>query len=170
MAESTSELRPETIDVLANAPEAFHSMLGGLPASVIEAPGEEGWSPRDLVGHVLTVEASGFIDRVRAIVEQDGPAIENIDEHELLAASGVRERPLPDILREFNDRRAASVAYIRALSPEQLARTGAHSVVGEISAADIIHHIASHDCAHIAHAANLIKDGLNAHRGPMQAF
>ena len=170
MAESTSELRPETIDVLANAPEAFHSMLGGLPSSVIEAPGEEGWSPRDIVGHLLVAEAPAFIDRVRAIVERDHPVIENINEEELLAASGVRERPLPDILREFNNRRAASVSYIRALSPEQLARTGAHSVVGDVSAADIIHHISYHDSLHIAHAANLIKDGLNAHRGPMQAF
>jgi hypothetical protein len=45
-----------------------------------------------------------------------------------------------------------------------------HSGVGEISIADVIHHVAYHDLIHIAQAARLASAPLEPLRGAMRPF
>ena len=67
-------------------------------------------------------------------------------------------------------RRAEVVAWLRELTPEQLGRTGQHEVAGEISIADLLHHLAYHDLEHVEQAARMLHGHYEPLRGGMRAF
>ncbi len=159
-----------TLDLLAATPATLRTLLAPLPDVVVTRPGDEGWSPRDVVAHLLSIEPLALAGRVASLVEQDQPAIANIDEDETLAASGHRARPIRDLLAAFAAERARSLGSIGALDNRSLARTGTHQVAGDVSAADIIHHICYHDLLHVRQICGLLSAPIDASRGPMRVF
>jgi hypothetical protein len=156
--------------VLASTPAALRGLLASLPATALEAPGAEGWSPKDVVAHMLSVEQQALTGRLRLIVEGDDPAIPNIDEDATLGASGMREWPLARLLDEFAAQRSAAILKLSALDTEKLARRGRHSAAGAVSAADVVHDVAFHDLLHIGQITRLICAPLEERRGAMRMF
>ena len=124
-------------DVLAQTLVTLRALLSTVPQEVVEAPADEGWSPKDVVAHLLATLPSTVVDRVRLILDADDPPLPNVDEQEALHSSGLRPKPLDELLDELERRRAEVVAWLRELTPEQLERTGRHEVAGEISIADL---------------------------------
>jgi hypothetical protein len=161
---------PAALDVLAATPTTLRSLLAGLPDEITTAPGSEGWSARDVVAHVLSLNGPALVDRVRLIVERDDPPIPNVDEQETLERSGLRGRPLKALLEEFTRQRGGAVTWLRVLQPESLARTGRHSAAGPVAAADIIHHVAWHDLLHVEQVCRLLAAPLDERRGAMRMF
>ena len=158
------------LDVYAGTPGTLRSLLGALPEPVIVAPADEGWSPRDVVVHLASLDPFSMVGRVRAILDQDEPELPDLDEHDVLERSGLRGRPLADVLDEMAQTRAAALAWLRELTPAQLARTGRHSAVGRLSAAEIIHHKAWHDLLHLQQICRMISIPLDAGSGSMRRY
>jgi hypothetical protein len=73
-------------------------------------------------------------------------------------------------LGEFEEGRAEEIALVRRVTPEELSLRGVQSGIGEVSIADIIHHVAYHDLVHIAQAARLAAGPLEPLRGAMRVF
>ncbi len=163
-------LLPAALGVIASTPTTLRGLMGGLPEDVTSAPGEEGWSPKDVLAHVLSVHGPALVERVRLIAEQDNPPIPNVDEQAVLERSGLRARPVGALLDEFARERAEAVAWMRALAPEALSRTGRHSIAGDVSAADIIHHVAWHDLLHVEQVCRMLAAPLHERRGAMRQF
>ena len=149
-------LVPGTIDSLARTAAVLRALLDGVPDAAATTPDAEGWSARDVVAHLLIINDLGLDRRLRLIVEQDEPFLSDVNEHESLAASGYRERPLAGLLADFAARRASTVEWMRGLGPAQLERGGNHEFAGRVSVCDVSHHLAMHDLMHIAQIANLI--------------
>jgi uncharacterized damage-inducible protein DinB len=170
MGETPANLHPATLGVLASTPAALRSLLASLPASTVEEPGAEGWSAKDVVAHMLSIESQALQGRVMLIVQADDPAIPNIDEDATLATSGMRDWPLAKLLDEFALRRAAAVEKLSDLGAEELARVGSHSAAGAVSAADVVHHVAFHDLLHIGQITRLICAPIDERRGAMRMF
>jgi hypothetical protein len=164
----SSPLTPHALAVLAGTPRALRALLGGLPEEVALAAGAEGWSPKDVVAHLLMVRDVGGMARIRRIVEQHEPPIEPYDEAEALEASGYRERPLGWLLLEFERRRHEDVEWLRQLDDAALARRGLHGEFGWITAAEILHHIAYHDLDHLRQATAMLMPPLDERRGAMR--
>jgi hypothetical protein len=162
--------QPEAIDILASTPETLRAMLTPIPADAIETPSEEGWSPRDVIAHLQSTEGVAFQDRIRALALGDRPAIENYDEERELDRSGLRERPVGELLDGFSQTRAESVRFLRSLPADAFANIGDHSVAGEVSLADLVNHRAYHDELHIAQIANMLAAGLHPYRANLQRF
>lgn len=162
--------QPQSIDVLAGTPETLRAMLTPIPADAIETASDEGWSPRDVIAHLQSTEGVAFQDRIETLAAGGNPTVENYDEERELERSGLRDRPIGELLDGFSQTRAESVRFLRALPADAFANTGAHSVAGEISLADLVNHRAYHDELHIAQIANLLAAGLHPHRGNMQRF
>lgn len=160
-------LVPGTIDSLARTPAVLHALLDGIPDTTATAPDSEGWSARDVVAHLLIINELGLDRRLHQIVEEDEPLVPDVNEHDSLAASGYRDRPLPDLLADFTAQRARTVQWMRGLTPRQRERRGNHEFAGPASVCDVSHHLAMHDLAHTAQIANLIAAPFNAARGPM---
>jgi uncharacterized protein YfaQ (DUF2300 family) len=154
---------------VASTPAALRSMLLPLPQELVDAPGPEGWSARDVVAHLAARQQPAIAGRISAILAQPGAAIPDIPDN-LTEVQPYRERPLADLFDEFARGRAEALATIERVTSEQLAWRGVHAEVGEISIADIIHHVAYHDLIHVAQAARLACAPLEPLRGAMRVF
>ncbi|HEY8172924.1 MAG TPA: DinB family protein [Dehalococcoidia bacterium] len=162
-------LIPSAIAVLAATPSVMREMLVPLSDELVAAQGSEGWSARDVVAHLAARQHPAIIGRVSAVLAENGAVIPDIPD-DLMEVEPYRARPLEDLLREFEDGRAEAVALLKRIPPEQLQWRGVHSGVGEISIADIIHHVAYHDLVHVAQAARLAYAPLEPLRGAMRVF
>ena len=158
------------LDVLATTPATLRALLRGLPAEITSAAADEGWSPHDVVAHLASLDPLTLVGRVRAIVEQDQPALPAIDEHDVLERSALRGQPLGDVLDELTRTRTAALAWLGDLPPELLGRTGQHAEIGLLSAAEIIHHKAWHDLLHVQQVCRMLSLPLDAGSGGMRQF
>jgi hypothetical protein len=164
-------LAPGTLAVLSSTPAVLEALFDGQPEEVLRRPGEEGWSPNDVLAHLISIQRPALVDRVRAILDGDLPLLPDADEHKILAASGLRGRPARELLQMFSERRAQAMPLLERLQPKDLRRRGRHELAGEVSAAEVIHHMAYHDLLHVAQAASLLADPIERLRGAMrQAF
>ncbi len=163
----TEELAVSTFEILESTPGTLRALLAHLPDEVTTDPGAEGWSPRDVVAHILSVQEPALIQRVRLIVEGEDPTVPNIDEEAALQDSGYRERRLNELLDRFADERAQAVSWLKSLPAGAFARSGRHEVAGRITAADQVNHFAYHDLLHIRQICNLLIPRVERARGAM---
>jgi hypothetical protein len=170
MSETRSALLPAALDVFASTPATLRALLGGIPEGVASTPGDEGWSAKDIVAHLVSLHGPTLIDRITPILERDEPPIANVDEAAILESSGLRGKPLAELLDRLERNRREAVAWLGGLSGEQLRRAGVHSSVGRVTVADLIHHKAWHDLLHIQQACRLIAAPLDGRRGAMRVF
>ncbi len=158
------------LDVFASTPATLRALLATLPDEITSAPADEGWSPRDVVVHLASLDPLTMVGRVRAIVEQDAPVLPEIDEHEVLEQSGLRSLPIAEVLDRMTRQRAEAFPWLRGLTPPQLARVGKHAGVGELSAGAIIHHKGWHDLLHIQQICRMLAIPLDAGSGAMRQY
>lgn len=164
----TTSLFPSTLATLERTPTVLRELMLGLPDTALDAKGPEGWSAHDVLAHLLSIHYKANVQRVHLIVENDNPAIPNVDEDEVLRESGMQAWPVSRLLDEYAEARAGVVAWLRTLPSGAFHRTGQHSVAGEISAADVLHHIAYHDLLHVGQIAKLLYAPLEERRGRMR--
>lgn len=88
------------------------------------APGK--WSFREVVGHLADVERV-FAGRALSIARDPQTALPSMDQDVWAANSTARDRPLPELIDEWRAVRAATVALLRGLDAESLARVGTAS-------------------------------------------
>jgi hypothetical protein len=164
-----SRLESGTIEILTATPAVVRALLAGLPSALVDAPDAGGWSARDLVAHLVD---RGRIqrERVERLINENGAAIEDSDEHVTLEASGLRPWKLAALLDAFEGARADDVARYAALTPADLASPGLHSVAGEITVANLINQAAYHDTQHLGQIASLLGSAPAAGRGRMGVF
>ena len=170
MSDGQPQLLPAALDVFASTPSTLRALLARLPEEAISAPGAEGWSAKDVVAHLVSLYGPTLVGRVRPILEHDEPPLPNADEAAILEASGLRRKPLAELLDELERQRVEAVAWLRGLSDEQLRRVGIHSAAGRVTVADLIHHKAWHDLLHIEQVCRLIAGPLDERRGAMRVF
>ena len=72
------------------------------------------------------------------------------------------------LLDEYAVARGEAMQWLRELTPEQTGRTGRHQVAGSITVANVLHHVAYHDLAHIEQIARLLYAPVEERRGPMR--
>jgi hypothetical protein len=167
----TEGLVAGTLAVLESTPSVFRALFEGQPAESVERRGVEGWSAKDVLAHLISIQPPAVVERVRMMVEKDMPALPDVDETVTLERSALRDRPVGELVPMFIEERAKAVGYLKSLTPEQLRRHGVHQLAGEISPVDAIHHMAYHDLLHIAQAANLLSEPIEQGRGGLgEAF
>jgi hypothetical protein len=162
-------LIPAAIEVVASTPAIMRTMLAPLPAALIEQPDRDGWSARDVVAHLTSRQGIAITGRIEAVLAQPGATMPEVPDS-LMDVKPYRARPFDDLLTEFETGRAGAVALLRRLTPEQFDLRGIHHGVGELTIAEVIHHLAFHDLLHISQAAQLTLSPLEPLRGAMRIF
>lgn len=164
----TNRATPEqALEVMALTPALTRALLDGLSPAALAVRDEEGWGPADVVAHLVAIEPPALVDRLRRILEEDTPAVPDVDEQANLEESGLRGQPLASLLDRFEAQRAETMTFLRAIDEAGWQRRGVQSVVGEIAAEHVLHHFANHDLLHFEQICALIRRPLNAGRGPM---
>jgi hypothetical protein len=161
----------EAADLLAAAGEAVRGEVIALPPELSAwhpAPGE--WCVKEVLGHLIEAERRGFAGRIRTIVAESEPTLQEWDPDAVARDRRDCERAAPDVLAEFLDSRRASVALVRNLGLADLTRGGHHPTVGYLRVEDLLHEWIHHDRNHIRQMFANVQAAVWPHLGNAQRF
>jgi uncharacterized damage-inducible protein DinB len=161
----------ETTAVLERTPHVLRSLLVGLPESWTDTPDTtDGWSPRDVVGHLITGEETDWIARTRRILEQ-GTSVP----FDRFARAAMLDRDagvsLEDLVERFAALRAENLAALADLvSDDDLDRRGLHPSLGEVTLRELLATWAVHDLDHIGQIYAGLAGSHDAEVGPWKTY
>jgi hypothetical protein len=153
------------LDILEGTPPVLSAIMTNLPRSAQdERPAENAWSPREVLAHLLHAETTGMGPRVKRAAE------ENHVRFEQPPAPPPAPGDPRQMSNEWADARAANLAWLRTITPEQRAHIVHHSRFGEITVDTYIAEWAYHDLDHLRQILSVLATGLYPHIGPFQVL
>jgi hypothetical protein len=160
------------MQVLERTPRVLRAMLVGLGDEWIHSNyGEDTFSPYDVVGHLITGEKTAWLDRARMILEHGtSRAFESYDRYAQFERS--RGRSLAQLLDEFQALREANLKSLADLNltNDDLARTGMHPMLGEVTLENLLATWVAHDLNHIAQIARCMATQYAEAVGPWREY
>ena len=160
-----------TTNLLARTPAVLRALLIGLPDDWTDAPDVvDGWKPRDVVGHLITGEATDWIRRTRRILDEGTSiAFDRFDRFAMLERdAGV---PLDELVETFASLRADNLAALAELVTDaDLDRRGLHPSLGEVTLRELLATWAVHDLDHLSQIYAGLAGSRDAEVGPWKAY
>jgi DinB superfamily len=141
-------------------------------AGVRRHPSDGGFSFVEHVWHLADLEREAYGQRIRRILQEDGPSLADFEGERLARERVYRERDLTEGLTAFAVARNRNVLKLRSIRNSDWKRTGRQDGVGTIALEDIPRMMADHDRAHTSEIANLIahlKEGRPFRAQPSSA-
>lgn len=166
-----SDFIGETTDLLARTPGVLRALLIGLPKTWTDQPDlADGWSPRDVVGHLITAEQTDWMVRTRRILDE-GTSVpfDRFDRFAMLERDkGV---PLDRLVEQFATLRAENLAVLAGLVTDaDLDRRGLHPSLGEVTLRELLATWAVHDLDHVSQIYAGLAGSHDAEVGPWKAY
>ena len=161
----------DTTDLLRRTPAYLRVLLASLPDAWTDTPDVDGgWRPRDVVGHLITAEATDWMTRTHLILEH-GTAIpfEPLDREAMLERD--RGVTLDALLDRFDELRSANLGELGTLvGPDDLERRGRHPALGEVTLRQLLAAWAVHDLDHIGQIHAGLAGSHDRDVGPWKGF
>ncbi|MGH7545871.1 MAG: DinB family protein [Gemmatimonadota bacterium] len=159
---------PEATGVLQRTPGTLRSLLEGLPDAWVHSnEGPETWSPAEVVAHLADLERQDWVPRLRIILEE-GPErpFEPVDR--VAFRKTLKGKQLPELLRIFAERRAASLETLQAmrLTDSDLDRPGTHPELGRVDLGALLATWAVHDLNHLGQIVRVMAKRYETAVGP----
>src|SRR5215213_6494947 len=104
-------IHPAALAILRSTPATLRSLIGGVPDETLVARVDDGWSVRDVIGHLVDTNSGVIVARMRRIVEEDHPYIRSIDAPARLEGGGYRTRDVGSLLDELAQRRDEELVW-----------------------------------------------------------
>jgi hypothetical protein len=162
----------ESIALLERTPRVLHELLAGLPESWLgERDTSDGWTARDVVGHLISAELDDWIPRAETILT-DGTT-RPFDPFDRFAhVERDRDATVRGLLVRFAELRAGSIARIRELVPDEdtMQQRGLHPELGEVTLGNLIATWTVHDLDHIAQIYAALAGARDDAVGPWKTF
>jgi hypothetical protein len=108
------------------------------------------WSIREMLGHMVDTDREIWWPRIAAILENERPFLDSVDQKDLLERHNWNEQPVQTILAQFMQFRWNSAIRIKDLTLQDFARTGQHYEFGDITIANILQILIAHDAHYLA--------------------
>ena len=147
-----SDFIGETTDLLRRTPELLRVLLTGVPEAwtdTADVP-DDGWRPKDVVGHLITGELTDWIERTQRILEHG--TSRPFDRFDRFAhAARDTDASLDDLIEHFARLRSENLARLEELAVEaDLDRRGLHPTLGEVTLRELLATWAVHDLDHVS--------------------
>jgi uncharacterized damage-inducible protein DinB len=159
-------------DMLRRTPAVIAALLRALPASWTETTDvpTNGWTPKDVVGHLITGELDDWVQRTERII-QHGTSLP-FERFDRFAHEGRdSDASLDELIDRFAELRAANLARFEALvSDGDLARRGTHPSLGEVTLGNLLATWAVHDLDHMGQVFAAMAASRDADVGPWKAY
>ncbi len=159
-------------EILGRTPAVLDALLRGLPDGwVYTREGPEGWSPFDVLGHLIHAEETDWIPRARMILESgEARAFEPFDRFAMFEKS--KGRTLAELLDTFGRLRARSLEELEGMSltPALLARRGTHPELGAVTLGQLLSTWVVHDLGHLAQVVRVMSKQYAEAVGPWRAY
>lgn len=144
---TVSALRAE----LAATEGRLREVSAGLSAEALRrrpAPGE--WSLKEVMAHLMDLERTLFLPRLRRTAEEDTPVFEAFDPVAWAAQRDWRAGDFADDLAGFAAARRETIAFLASLPPGAADRPALSGFFGPVTLAQYATHVADHDLEHLA--------------------
>ena len=159
--------------VLERTPGVLHSLLAGLPdVWTRQNEGQETWSPREVLGHLIDGERTDWIARARIILAQ-GPNLAFAP----FNRTGFRGRMsdgtlLEELLESFARMREENLETLRGwkLTPTQLELTGIHPEFGVVTLKQHLATWVAHDLGHLVQISRTMARQYRDAVGPWRKY
>jgi uncharacterized damage-inducible protein DinB len=160
------------IAFLERTPRVAADLLGDLSDSWVGTPDTAGgWTPRDVIGHLISAELDDWIPRIEIILD-DGTRrpFEPFDRFAHVQRD--RDIPLADLLQRFGELRAGNLARLRDLVTDDadLERVGMHPDLGEVTLRQLVAAWTVHDLDHLAQIHASLARSQDAAVGPWKKY
>lgn len=160
----------EAIPVLERTPAVLSGLLDELPEGWTRVDeGPDTWTPREVVTHLIHGERTDWIPRARIIIKQE--RYRRFDPFNRFAEL-TSDRPLRDLLDEFDQLRSENVATLRGwnLKEKDMELTGEHPEFGAVTMRQLLATWVVHDLSHIAQITRTMARSYTAAVGPWTAY
>ena len=165
-------LAEDILTLLARTPGTVRVLLEDLPAELLHADEGEGtFSAFSVLGHLIQGEIDDWIPRTRWIIEHGRdrgfPPFDRFAHVER-----TRDRPLDELLTEFETLRETGLAALREVVEERvdLDAGGLHPELGEVTLRQLLATWAVHDLNHIAQITRVVAHQFEDEVGPWKAY
>ncbi len=162
----------DTTALLERTPEVLRQLLLGLPDGWLDVPDTvDGWTARDVVGHLISAELDDWIPRAEIIINH-GTA-RPFDPFDRFAhIERDRGVPLAGLVERFAELRAQSLSRLRQLvrSDADLERRGRHPELGEVTLGQLLATWAVHDLDHVAQVFSSLAASRDEDVGQWKAY
>ncbi len=141
---------PAVARLLASSAAELRREVEALPEDVRRwhpAPGE--WCVNEVLGHLVEAERRGFSGRIRILLDEDSPRLEEWDQEAVARGRHDCERPGDQVLAELLAERVLSVELVEGLAEESLARGGTHPSIGPVTVRELLQEWVHHDRSHL---------------------
>ncbi|HUR00357.1 MAG TPA: DinB family protein [Gemmatimonadaceae bacterium] len=160
----------QAIPILERTPSVLASQLEDIPdewTQVTEGP--DTWSPRQVVAHLIHGERTDWIPRARIIIKQGN--YRRFDPFDRFAELNP-DRPLRDLLKEFDQLRSGNVATLRGwnLKEKDLDLMGVHPEFGDVTMRQLLATWVVHDLSHIAQITRTMARAYTEAVGPWTKY
>jgi hypothetical protein len=172
MSESDRDFIGETTNLLRRTPAVLRALLHGAPEAwtdTADVP-DDGWRPRDVVGHLITGELTDWIERTERILEH-GTHVP-FDRFDRFAHTDRdSDASLDELVERFSALRSENLARLEDLVTDaDLDRRGMHPSLGEVTLRELLATWAVHDLDHTSQIFAGMAGSHDAEVGPWKAY
>lgn len=151
----TPEERQRLIDQYAEGYAEVQKSLEGFPENRLTAHPIEGkWSACEIVQHLADSEMTSAI-RLRKLLAEERPAIENYDQEAFALRLKYNERDIEPALDALRGARSTTMQLLRKMTEEDWKREGSHPEHASYTAEDWLRIYAAHAHNHAAQIRRL---------------
>ncbi|MBV9354293.1 MAG: DinB family protein [Chloroflexi bacterium] len=154
------------LHVLAGTPAALTALVGVTKENQVtdRRAIADGWSPREILVHLLVVERDINPPRLHRLAAEDGLLIEPPQ------TSSAPPENMEGLLRAWARERARNLAWLRKLAPETRAHASIHPRHGRITLEQHVIEWAYHDLDHLRQLVGILGADLYPHMGNWQTL
>jgi len=147
----------EPLGLLAVASDKLTELIARTKPSALSQPPAPGkWTINEIVAHLADVElVNGF--RMRMALSDPGCAIQAFDQDAWAVDGCYSQIAAQTSLALFRELRAANLALLKALTPEEWEHAGIHAERGRESVRDISGFLAGHDLNHFTQIEEILN-------------
>lgn len=170
MADTTPLTPAQISDLLKASTAALRSEVAAAPAEALAwhpAAGE--WCAKEVLGHLIEADRRGFAGRVEEL-RNGATALSAWDQRQVAHARRDCERDADGLIAELLAERERGLPALLQLTPADLARSGRHPKVGDLSIGDVIHEWVHHDRNHLRQLLANIQAYVWPHMGAARRF
>jgi hypothetical protein len=132
-------------------------LIKGVPtAKLRKRPASDKWSVSEILAHLADAEMVGGF-RMRLILGAPGTPIAAFDQDSWVTSGHYEKRDPRKSLELFRTLRAANLALLKSLTPEQWKHYGMHAERGQETIERIVSMFAGHDINHLQQIEGILK-------------
>jgi uncharacterized damage-inducible protein DinB len=146
------EAQLESLDVV---------LARATPDLIDSRPASGDWSARENLAH-LARHSTVFLERLDRILTEDTPRLGRYRAEDDPEWPQWSDLPLDEVLRRLKDARRRLIAWVSAVSPDQMSRTGLHPAFGAMTIPQWLEFFLLHEAHHLYTAMLRIAEARHA--------